>query len=190
MMNFTKTLIVFCLLLSYSVKAQEVKNDSIPTRRDTRPFKERISVGGATGFWIQPRQTHLEVALLLAYRFPKTFTVGPGYRYIYTRNRIYGKNLNSYGPSAFARAQLTKRIYLWSEYEYLNTEYVVELTGNEIATVKDHVDSFYAGAGYIRRLGRKGRGGVSIQVLYNFLYAREDHTPYYSPVIYRIGYFF
>lgn len=89
----------------------------------------------------------------------------------------------------FARAQLTKRIYLWTEWEYLKNEYAVQVTGNEIATQTDYVDSFFAGAGYIRRIGRKGRGGLSFQVLYNFFYSKEDNAPYYSPVIYRVGYF-
>ena len=127
---------------------------------------------------------------MLAYRFPKILTVGPGYRYIYTRNRVYGKNLNSYGPNIFARAQLTKRIYLWSEWEYLKTEYAVEVVGNEIETRATHAESAFVGAGWVRTFGKKGRGGISIQVLYNMLYDREDYAPYYSPVIYRVGYFF
>jgi len=160
------------------------------TRKDTRPFIKRIRLGGSTGFWINTKQTHVEVSPLLAYYFPKILTTGFGYRYIYTRDRFYGKNLNTFGPNLFARASLTKRIYLWSEWEYLKTEYAYELANTEIGTKTEHVDSFFAGAGYIRQLGRKGRGGISIQILYNFLYNREDNSPYYSPVIYRVGYFF
>ncbi|MEJ1240237.1 hypothetical protein WBG78_19000 [Chryseolinea sp. T2] len=158
--------------------------------KDQRPVVKRISLGGSTGFWIQPSRTHLEITALLAYRFPKILTLGPGYRYIYTRNRIYGKNLNSYGPNFFARAQLTRRIYLWSEWEHLRTEYAVQLANSSVETQSDELNSFFLGAGYVRQLGRKGRGGISIQVLYNFLYNREENSPYYSPVIYRIGYFF
>ncbi|MGC3946517.1 MAG: hypothetical protein QM762_18665 [Chryseolinea sp.] len=158
--------------------------------KDQRPVMKRISLGGSTGFWIQPSRTHLELSALLAYRFPKILTLGPGHRYIYTRNRVYGKNLNSYGPNFFARAQLTRRIYLWTEWEHLRTEYAVQVANASIETHEDELNSFFLGAGYIRQLGRKGRGGISMQVLYNFLYNREDNSPYYSPVIYRIGYFF
>ncbi|MBL7858942.1 MAG: hypothetical protein JNM57_14725 [Cyclobacteriaceae bacterium] len=187
---------ILLFVVAIRANCQNTNADSIQSttstqeHKDQRPLKEQISIGGSTGFWIQPKKTHLEVSVLLAYRFPKILTMGPGYRYIYTRNRVYGKDLNSYGPNAFARAQLTKRIYLWSEWEYLKTEYAVQLANNEITTKTDHVDSFFAGAGYIRKIGRKGRGGLSIQVLYNFLYNREDNTPYYSPLIYRVGYFF
>lgn len=172
-----------------SVKsAQQAQPSEI--RKDQRPFRERVGFGGSTGFWIQPRQTHLEVAGMIAYHFQKTLTVGTGYRYIYTRNRIYGKNLNSYGPNLFARAQLSRRIYFWTEWEYLNTEYAIQLANSEITTQSTHVDSFYAGLGYIKQLGKRQHGGISIQLLYNFLYEREDNSPYYSPVTYRVGYFF
>ncbi|MDL5048707.1 hypothetical protein QQ054_22095 [Oscillatoria amoena NRMC-F 0135] len=187
-------LLPFLLLIPSVGFSQVTDTTSIPasvakSKKDERPFTERISIGGATSFWIQPSRTYVEIAGLLAYRFPKTLTMGPGYRYIYNRNRTYGKNLNTYGPNFFVRAQLTRRIYLWTEYELLNTEYVVQVGGNEIATKSDHVESLFMGAGYIRTFGRKGRGGVSFQVLYNPLYEREI-SPYYSPVIYRVGYFF
>lgn len=155
-----------------------------------RPVNERIGFGGSTGFWLQPKKTHVEFSGLVAYHFPKTLSLGAGYRYIYTRNRVYGKNLNSYGPNLFTRTQLTRRIYLWTEWEYLKAEYAVQLANEEISTETDHVDSFYIGAGYIRQLGRKQHGGISFQILYNFLYNREDNSPYYSPVIYQLGYFF
>lgn len=190
--------LVFFVLLTGSGYCQITTSDTIPPKtstphrinKDTRPFMQRISLGGSTGFWIQPSTTHLEVSALLAYRFPKVLTMGPGYRYIYTRNRVYGENLDAYGPNIFARAQLTKRIYLWSEWESLKNEYTVEVAGNELETKTEHIQSAFVGAGWIRTIGRKGRGGISIQVLYNMLYNREDFAPYYSPVIYRVGYFF
>lgn len=183
----------FLILFSGAATAQQQSDSTVfqsTARRDTRPFQERVSLGGSTAFWINLKKTHVEVSPLLAYHFPKILTTGAGYRYIYTRDRVYGKNLNTYGPNLFARAGLTKRIYLWVEWEYLRTEYAIELASQEIATRKDNVDSFFGGVGYIRQIGKRGRGGISIQVLYNFLYDREDHSPYYSPVIYRIGYFF
>ncbi len=195
-----KTIRYLFLILPITLSAQaygQLSNDSIPSkvtaptiRKDQRPLNERISLGGSTGFWIQPKKTHLEIAGLLAYHFPKTVTLGTGYRYIYTRNRVYGKDLNSYGPNLFARAQLSKRIYLWTEWEYLKTEYAIQVASNEIVTQTDHVDSFFMGLGYIRQLGRKKHGGISFQLIYNFLYNLEEYSPYYSPLIYRVGYFF
>jgi hypothetical protein len=189
----SRLLFAALVFLSAAAIAQEIdsaKTADKKARKDTRPFIKRISLGGSTGFWMNTKQTHVEVSPLLAYHFPKILTTGLGYRYIYTRDRFYGKNLNSYGPDLFVRAQLTRRIYLWSEWENLRTEYAVELANQEVTTKKENIDSFFSGAGYIRQLGRKGRGGISVQLLYNFLYNREDNSPYYSPVIYRVGYFF
>lgn len=184
-------LIILFLLVPLAGWTQLDSTQTEPiTRKDTRPFLSRIALGGSTGFWINTRQTHIEVSPMLAYYFPKILTTGFGYRYIYTRDRVYGKNLNSYGPNLFARAQVTRRIYLWSEWEILRTEYALEVANQEVTTRKENIDSFFAGAGYIRQLGRKGRGGISVQLLYNFLYNREENSSYYSPVIYRVGYFF
>lgn len=194
MQKLQNTIIIIAFFLISGVVAYgQQPTDSLTektTRRDARPLLQRIRLGGSTGFWINTRQTHVEVAPMIAYDFPRILTTGLGYRYIYTRDRFYGKNLNTYGPNIFARAQLTRRIYLWTEWEYLKTEYAYELASSEITTRTDYIDSYFAGAGYIRQLGKKGRGGLSIQVLYNFEYDREDHSPYYSPVIYRVGYFF
>jgi len=160
------------------------------TRKDTRPMKERIALGFGSGFWITPSQTYIELAPVLAYRFPKTLITGVGYRYIYRHQRVVGENLNSYGPNTFARINLLKRVYLWTEYEILTNEYEVHAAGAEFAKDKAYTDSWFAGIGYIRKLGKKGRGGVSVQVLYNMLYNRDDISPYYSPVTYRVGYYF
>lgn len=199
-----KTFLIFCFVaLIICAHGQDIKPDTTnippstpadaqqkPSKKDQRPFFDRISLGGNTGFWIQPSTTYLEISALLAYRFPKILTVGPGYRYIYTRNRVYGKDMDSYGPNIFARAQLTKRIYLWSEFEWLKTEYTIQVANNTIETRTDHIESAFLGAGYIRSFGKKGRGGLSFQLLYNLRYIREEYAPYYSPVIYRVGYFF
>ncbi len=172
-----------------SVKTENMVEQS-KAKKDTRPIDKRISFGGSTGFWINVHSTHVEIAPMVAYHFQKVLTTGIGYRYIYTRDRIYGKNLNSYGPNLFARAQLSKRIYLWSEWERLRTEYALQALNQEVEINQETVYSFFAGLGYIRSVRKNGRGKISIQVLYNFLYDHEDHSPYYSPVIYRVGYFF
>jgi hypothetical protein len=190
-------LLPLLLLLTYSGVAQNQPTDSVaapsasaPSRRDTRPWSERIRFGGNTGVWFNTKQAHVNVSALLAYHFPKILTTGVGYRYIFTRNYLYGKNLNSYGPNIFARAGLTRRIYLWTEWEYLTTEYIVSAGGAALYTDKTGVQSFFGGMGYVRQIGKKGRGGISFQLLYNFLYDREVNSPYWSPVTYRVGYFF
>ncbi len=172
-----------------TVKATVVTPEK--TRRDIRPFNERVSLGFGSSFWITPNQTYIEVAPILAYRFPKTLITGLGYRYIYRHERVINNDLHSYGPNVFARVNITRRIYLWTEYEYLNTQYYDNsYVSNEVSRKTDHIDSWFAGLGYVRSLGKKGRGGISMQVLYNILYEHEDNNPYYSAFTYRVGYFF
>jgi hypothetical protein len=136
--------VVAFVSLSGIVKAQQIDSTAVDTtqvvkvKKDTRPFMKRLSLGGSTGFWINTKETFLEVSPLLAYHFPKVLTTGVGYRYIYHRNRIYGKDLHTTGPNIFARANLTKRIYLWTEWEYLNSEYVA-VTNQEVSVETDHI---------------------------------------------------
>ena len=197
------TFSILCMALVFVARGQQTdpsKTDSLKTvntsgepskiKKDDRPIAKRISLGGSTAFWINLKTTHVEVSPMIAYHFPKVLTIGAGYRYIYTRDRFYGKNLNTLGPNIFARAQLSKRFYLWSEWERLRTEYALEALNQEIVIQETTVHSFFAGLGYIRSVRKNGRGKISVQLLYNFLYDREDQSPYYSPVIYRVGYFF
>ena len=153
-------------------------------------MKEKIAFGFGSSFWITPNETYVEVAPVIAYRFPKRLITGVGYRYIYRRQRVFGEDLNSWGPNVFARLGLLKRVYLWTEFEYLNTQYLNEVVPQEYNRQSTHSDSWFAGLGYVRSVGRKGRGGISVQVLYNMLYNNDDYSPYYSQVTYRVGYYF
>ena len=159
-------------------------------KKDNRPLKEKIAVGFGSSFWITPHEIYIEVAPVVAYRFPKRLITGVGYRYIYRHELSIGEDLNSWGPNVFARLGLLKRVYFWTEYEYLNTQYLNEVVPDEYNRQKTGTDSWFAGLGYVRSLGKKGRGGLSIQVLYNMLYNNDDYSPYYSPVTYRVGYYF
>jgi hypothetical protein len=165
------------------------KNENA-VRKDTRPLKDRIAFGLGSSFWITPGQTFVELDPVLAYRFPKILMAGVGYKYIYRHQRVYGRDLNAWGPDIFARVSLLKRVYFWTEYEFLSNQYLTQVAGQELTINKTTTDSWFAGFGYIRSVGRKGRGGVSIQLLYNFLYNRDVYSPYYSPVTYRVGYYF
>ncbi len=163
-----------------------------PSEKPERTFSEKFAFGFGTGFWITPSTTYIELAPSFAYRFPRALVTGIGYRYIYRHDRYINNDLHSYGPNIFARLNVTKRIYLWTEYEILTSQYF-NYTGlnNEDYTREDYtVDSWFLGLGYVRGLGRRGRGGISVQVLYNFLYDNTDRNPYYSAWTYRVGYFF
>jgi hypothetical protein len=161
-------------------------------KKQGRSFREKFAVGFGTGFWITPNTTYLEIAPSLAYRFPKILTTGLGFRYIYRHDRNVNNDLHSYGPNVFARANLTKRVYFWTEYEYLWSQYFDYKYGTDDYTRETaEGDSWFVGLGYQRSVGKKGRGGISVQFLYNVLYDKDDqYNPYYSAFTYRVGYFF
>lgn len=174
-----------------AVATQDTVKKAVPVEeKSKRPLKERIAFGFGTSFWINSNETTIELAPVVAYRFPKRLTAGVGYKYIYRHDRNFDQNLNAYGPNVFARLDLTKSIYFWTEYETLRSDYITELTGNEFSKDKTTTDAWFVGLGFMRSVGKKGKGGISIQVLYNVLYYEEDFSPYYGPVTYRVGYYF
>jgi hypothetical protein len=198
-----KYIITFLILLSFKFAFSQandslkIKNDSIAAtqnkpakvKKDNRPMKERIAFGLGTSFWITPSQTYVEITPVLAYRFPKTLITGIGYRYIYRHDRVWGRDLNAWGPNVFARVNLLPKIYLWTQYEILQNEHLTQIAGNEVTKSTQTTDSWFAGLGFMKTIGKYGRGGISFQILYNFLYDRDDNL-YYSPVTYQVGYFF
>jgi hypothetical protein len=155
-------------------------------KKDQRTMKEKFGFGLGASFWFSSDVTYVEVAPTLAYRFPKRLTTGVGYRYIYQHDKVYDSDLNSYGPLLFAKADLIPKIYFWTEYEYLKNKYISDI--ENITNFESSTDSWFLGLGFTQSVGRKG--GIGIQVLYNVLYDDNEYSPYYGPVIYRIGYFF
>ena len=170
--------------------AQQKAERAPKQRKDTRPITQRISFGLGGSFWANTRETYIEVYPSVAYRFPKMFITGIGYRYSWRNQFNSDPNLRTYGPTIFGRANFFKGLYGWSEYEILKSEYLVEIPGQPTDKNSTTVDSWFVGLGYVKSVGRRGRGGLSVQVLYNVLYHNDSQSPYYSPWVYRIGYYF
>jgi hypothetical protein len=161
-----------------------------PQEKSNRTFNEKFGFGLGFGFWTSTRTTYFEIAPSFAYRFPKALTTGIGYRYIYQHDKDLNNDLNSYGPNVFARLNLFKGIYFWTEYEWLNNQYFIGIDSEKYSRETESIDSWFVGLGIQRSLGKKGRGGLSFQVLYNVLYDQDQYSPYYSAWTYRVGYFF
>jgi hypothetical protein len=168
--------------------AEKSPEASAPKKKDTRPLNEKLGFGLGASFWFSSTTTYVEVAPTLSYRFPKRLTTGIGYRYIYQHDKVYDADLNSYGPLLLARVDLIPRIYFWTEYEHLKNKYISDI--EDIPNFDSTTDSWFLGLGITQSVGRKGRGGVGIQVLYNVLYDEDEYSPYSGPFIYRIGFFF
>ncbi len=155
-------------------------------RRDQRPWSQRIDFAFNTSFWANTTQVFAEINPLISYRFPKILSIGAGPTYVFNYDRNSDKTLNGWGGKVFARAQLLKFFYLWTEYQGIDNQYLVKNDPPDTGVHKEwaYVDSWFMGAGISIRAGRKA--GFSISVLYDVLH--DSSSPYYSPVIYRVGF--
>jgi hypothetical protein len=161
--------------------AQTMQEQSAPkkVRRDTRPLKDRIDFDVNTSFWATSSQATGEFMVLVSYRFPKILSVGAGPTYIYNYNRTAGASLNGWGGKVFARAQLIKFLYLWTEYQGISNQYISDY--NPVTRSKSYSDSWFFGAGL-------NFFGINLSVMYDLLH--DSRSPYAGATIYRIGYSF
>ncbi|MCX6268997.1 MAG: hypothetical protein NTW16_16865 [Bacteroidetes bacterium] len=153
-------------------------------RKDTRPLKDRIDFNLGTSFWVNKSSTFGQVSLLVSYRFPKILSLGAGPTYIFNYQRGSDQNLNGWGGIVFARAQLLKFFYLWTNYQGIDNQYI-----DQNSNTRDHtyVDSWFLGGGVNIRFGR--RTGINLSVTYDVLYDKT-YSPYINPVVYSVGFGF
>jgi hypothetical protein len=153
-------------------------------RKDSRPLRDRIDFNLNTSFWINRSNVFGQASFLVSYRFPKILSLGAGPTYIFNYQRDPQQNLNGWGGIVFARAQLVKFFYLWTNYQGIDNQYI-DINSN----TKDHtyVDSWFMGAGFNLRLGR--RFGINLSVTYDVLYDKT-YSPYINPVVYSVGFGF
>ncbi|MCX6304434.1 MAG: hypothetical protein NT040_05665 [Bacteroidetes bacterium] len=153
-------------------------------RRDTRPLKDRINFDLPASFWVNPSQIFGEISILVSYRFPKILSIGTGPTYIFNYQRGANKYLNGFGGKVFVKAQLLKFLYAFTEYQGINNQYISNWT--PVTVSKEYTDSWFVGAGFNIRLGR--RSGINMSVLYDLLH--DSHSPYNSATTYRFGFSF
>ena len=148
-------------------------------RKDTRPLKDRIDFNINTGFWANSGQATGELMVLVSYRFPKILSIGAGPTYVYSYQYNVSKSLSGYGGKIFARAQLLKFIYLWTEYQGLSNQYVSGY--NPVTTDRAYSDSWFWGAGL-------NFFGINVSVMYDILH--DSKSLYAGATICRLGYSF
>jgi len=157
--------------------------------KDQRPLFKRFSLDMNTSFWINPSNIYFEFSPAIIYNFPKTYAIGAGPAYIYNKEISHNTGLNGWGGKVFGRANFTRWLYGYTEYQGINNQYISlidDVTG-KITKDTDYISSFFVSLGINIRVGR--RHGISLQALYDVLYDKET-SPYYAPVIYRLGFGF
>ena len=156
--------------------------------KDTRPIIQRLSIDLSTSFWINPSNLYFEFSPVVMYHFPKTYAIGAGPTYIYRRDLVRDVNLNGWGGKVFGKANITRWLYAWTEYQGISNQYIA--ADDQSGTVKkdhEYVDSWFLSLGINIRIGK--RHGINLQALYDVLY-KESTSAYYSPWTYRIGFGF
>ena len=92
--------------------------------KDTRPIIKRLSIDLSTSFWINPSNLYFEFSPVVLYHFPKTYAIGAGPTYIYRRDLVRDVNLNGWGGKVFGKANITRWLYAWTEYQGISNQYI------------------------------------------------------------------
>jgi hypothetical protein len=163
---------------------QQAQTAAVKSRKDTRPLKDRIDFDVPVSFWVNSYQVYGDLSFLVSYRFPKILNIGVGPTYVFSYQRGESQYLNGIGGKIFVRASLLKFFYLWTEYQGLSNQYITDWS--PVTVSRGYVDSWFAGAGFNLRLGR--RFGINMSVLYDFLHGSA--SPYSSATTYRFGFSF
>jgi hypothetical protein len=173
--------------------AQQKADDAQPNaprqkNKDQRPFIKRLSFDISTSFWINPSSVYFEFSPMLIYNFPKTYSIGTGPAYIYRKDIVNKVSLNGLGGKVFARANFTKWLYGWTEYQVINNQHITDIDiQGKVSKGTEYVDSFFLSLGINIRLGK--RHAFNAQALYDVMY-KESTSVYYSPWTYRIRFGF
>jgi hypothetical protein len=158
------------------------------TKKDTRPFGQRFRFSMSGSFWANTSSVYFELSPMLSYYFPKTWSIGVGPTYIYSKDRKEDKSLNGFGGKVYGKADITRWLYAWTEYQGVNSQQlkIESVIPKKTTKEYEYVDSWFLSAGINIRFGRKS---INLQALYDVLYKSED-SYLSSPWTYRIGFGF
>ena len=197
-------------LISGYINGQDTKNK----KSNSKPFKERLFVGGSLGFSVGSYSSLIEVAPIFGFAVTEKFVVGLGLTYKYYRYKdyyatiddngnisgIYDLTTNIYGGSIWMRYFLTdlgipiiENIFLHAEVEPLifNHNYsfdpggdFYDPYGNRYSKDNEQISLTSFFLGGGLRQMLGQRSYLYLEVLWNF--NEELYSPYSNPRI-RIG---
>jgi hypothetical protein len=153
------------------------------------PAKERIVTGGGFGMGFNNYQDYISVSPIIGYSLTRKLLGGVGlsYQYVNYKDVLPGQDVstNNFGLSPFLRFNVFRGIFLQTEYEHLNYEFI---TYPSLETTRQSYNSFFAGGGYVQPIGRNA--AFFIMALYNFSFETPrpgEYAPYYNPWVLRVG---
>lgn len=150
-------------------------------------FKDKVFFGGGFGMSFNANYDYFSLSPIVGYRITQRLAGGVSIIYRYTKYKYVVPNVstNDYGLSPFLRFKLYGPLFLHTEFEYLNYQYIT-YSGE---SVRQTYTSFMAGGGFFQPVGR--HAGFFATALYNFSYRNptspNDYYPYSSPWVLRVG---
>ena len=177
-LNFYKrTILLIVSLISLYGYGQEknIKKSENPTVNNFFS-KDRLFTGGNMGAQFG-NSTFLDISPLIGYRFTDDFAGGVGitYRYLSFNNGFNKFQNNIVGGRIFTRYNILERLFLYGEYEVLNSDWYQNKK-------RINLENILAGAGYTQFIGE--RASISLMGLWNLYYS--PFPVYNNPVI-RMG---
>jgi long-subunit fatty acid transport protein len=141
-------------LLAQEDSYRDLKKGGIPW--------ERLYAGGNVGGALSEFSAFAEVSPLLGYRINDAFSAGAGFTFQYFNYKYYDSKNFFYGPRIFARYQLFRFLFAYSEYEHLILKYYsAQQPNGEKATSPN----LYIGGGLSS--GFENGTGSFVMLLYN-----------------------
>lgn len=179
-----KAIVLFSTFMLFSFWATAQWGDQ---EMDEKPsFKDRMFTGGGLGMSFSSYSDYLSVSPLIGFKITNKLATGIGFQYRYTNYKTVSPRVstNDYGASPFVRYNVYNPIFLHTEYEYLNYQFI-----NAGEKLRKSYGSLMTGGGLFQPFG--GRAGLFILALYNLTYRNPnspyDYSPYSSPWVLRAG---
>ena len=139
-------------------------------------------VGGGIGLGFGD-VTFVTVEPMVGYRAAKRVTIGGGPIFRYRSDDRVSPSLDTtdYGAAIFGRYHVTRPVFVQLEYQYLSYERL--FTGG--STDRSGYNSLFGGAGFSQPVGKNV--SFFVTAMYNFLYERNEPSPYDEPWVLRAG---
>lgn len=154
-------------------------------------FWDKVYFGGgaSVGFGTI---TQIQAYPRIGYAITDDLIAGVGINYLYSKinyTKLYGSggtvSSSIYGGTLFSSYRILENIAAQVEYEALNWEfYDIDILDYR----RDWINSFFIGGSYRQPIGRKGF--VELTLLYNLSYENQKVSPYSSPWVPRISFYF
>jgi len=138
-------------------------------------FKDRIYTGGGVGFSSSSVSTYISLSPIVGYMLTRKFSVGVGATYQYYKDNFNDADDHRYGGNVYLIQMLIYRVFLISEYSFINMNRIPSLENNP----RETFTRVLLGAGLTQPIGK---AYLNFTALYDVTYA--SNSPYSSPWVF------